>query len=149
VVSGFGPKAAALAGRIGDGYACTGPAADLVDAFNEAGGAGKPTQAGVKVCYGEDEAAARALAHELWAQSGVPGELNQELPTPAHFEQAVELVTEDLVAESITCGNDPERFVQTIKEYEAAGFSHVYLQQVGPDLAGFLDFYRSEVEPRL
>ena len=149
VVSGFGPKAAALAGRIGDGYACTGPAAELVDEFTAAGGQGKPVEAGLKVCWNEDEAAARKLAHELWAQSGVPGELNQELPMPAHFEQAAELVTEDMVAESIVCGPDPERYVAKLAEYEKAGFTHVHLQQVGPDLAGFLDFYRREVEPRL
>lgn len=111
VVSGFGPKAADLAGRIGDGYACTGPAADLVDAITAGGGEGKPVEAGVKVCWNDDEGASRKLAHELWAQSGAPGELNQELPMPAHFEQATELVTEDLVAESVVCGPDPERYV--------------------------------------
>lgn len=35
--------------------------------------------AAVKVCWGEDEAASRRLAHEVWATTGVPGELNQEL----------------------------------------------------------------------
>lgn len=149
VVSGFGPKSAALAGRIGDGYAVTGPDADLVSTFQEAGGAGKAVEGGFKVCWGEDEAAARALAHELWAQAGVPGELNQELPMPAHFEQAAELVTEDHLAESIVCGPDPERYVAKIQEYDKAGFTAVHVQQVGPDLTGFLDFYRREVAPRL
>ncbi len=150
VVSGFGPKAAELAGRIGDGFACTGPDEDLVKAFAAAGGGDdRPIMGALKVCYGEDEAAARALAHELWAQAGVPGELNQELPMPAHFEQASQLVTEDQVAESIVCGNDPERFVESIKAFEDAGFTHVFLQQVGPDLPGLLAFYDSEILPRL
>jgi G6PDH family F420-dependent oxidoreductase len=149
VVSGFGPKATELAGRIGDGFACTGPDEELVQAFADAGGAGKPVMGALKVCYGEDEAAARQLAHELWAQAGVPGELNQELPMPAHFEQATELVTVDKVAESIVCGNDPDRFADAIKDYYDAGFSHVYLQQVGPDQAGMLDFFDREVAQRL
>lgn len=149
LVSGFGPKAATLAGRIGDGFVITGPDADLVATFREAGGAGRPVEGGFKVCWGEDEAAARSLAHELWAQSGVPGELNQELPMPAHFEQAAQLVTEDDVAESVVCGPDPERYVEKVRAYEEAGFSAVHVQQIGPDLAGFLDFWWGEVEPRL
>lgn len=55
-VSGLGPRAAALAGRIGDGYISTQPDADLLRAFREAGGEGKATQAGYKVCWSRDEA---------------------------------------------------------------------------------------------
>ena len=149
IVSGFGPKAAELAGRVGDGYAVTGPDEDLVKTFRAAAGGDKPVMGALKVCFGEDEAQARQLAHEIWAQSGVPGELNQELPMPAHFEQAIELVTEEQVAESIVCGNDPDRFVEAITPYEDRGFTHLFLQQVGPDQAGFLAFFDAEVRPRL
>ena len=38
--------------------------------------------------------AARHTAHRLWPNVGLPGELAQVLPTPTHFEQAGELVTE-------------------------------------------------------
>src|SRR4051794_30166592 len=51
IVSGFGPKSVDLAGRIGDGYATTIPDPDLVKRFRDAGGAGKPVQAGTKVCF--------------------------------------------------------------------------------------------------
>jgi G6PDH family F420-dependent oxidoreductase len=150
IVSGFGQKATELAGRIGDGFACTGPDEELVKTFRSAGGGDdKPVMGALKVCHGEDEAAARRLAHEIWAQAGVPGELNQELPMPAHFEQATELVTEEMVAESIVCGNDPERFVEAIRPYQDAGFTHLYLQQVGPDQAEFLTFFDAEIRPRL
>jgi hypothetical protein len=37
---------------------------------------------------------------KLWPTEQLPGELAQILPTPAHFEQAVELVSEDMVAEA-------------------------------------------------
>jgi G6PDH family F420-dependent oxidoreductase len=149
IVSGFGPKAADLAGRVGDGYAVTGPDEDLVKTFRAAAGRDKLVMGALKVCFGEDEAQARQLAHEIWAQSGVPGELNQELPMPAHFEQAIELVTEVQVAESIVCGNDPDRFVEAITPYADAGFTHLFVQQVGPDQAGFLAFFDAEVRPRL
>lgn len=49
-VSGFGPKSAQLAGRIGDGYVSTLADADMLAQLHDAGGAGKPAQAGYKVC---------------------------------------------------------------------------------------------------
>ncbi len=41
----------ALAGRIGDGYCSSKPDRDLLQRFRDAGGAGKPTQAGTKACW--------------------------------------------------------------------------------------------------
>jgi G6PDH family F420-dependent oxidoreductase len=148
MVSGFGPKATSLAARIGDGYINTSPDAELVRRYVEEGGAG-PKAAGLKVCWGKDEATARKTAHQLWPTSGVPGELSQELAMPAHFEQASENVTEDQIAEKIVCGPDPERHAAMIRKYLDAGFDEVYVSQVGDDQTGFFDFYQRELLPRL
>jgi G6PDH family F420-dependent oxidoreductase len=53
-VSGFGAKSAEVAARIGDGYITTTPDRDTLATFRTNGGAGKPTQAGYKVCWGND-----------------------------------------------------------------------------------------------
>jgi hypothetical protein len=103
----------------------------------------------VKVCWGPDEAKARRLAHELWPTSGIGGELSQELRTPAHFEQAAQNVTEDDIAAKMACGPDPERHLAAIRPYLDAGFDEVAIAQVGPDQAGFLDFFARELGPRL
>lgn len=147
LVSGFGEKAIGVAARIGDGFVTTSPNKEHVDLYTSAGGTGLK-QGGLKVCWGPDEEAAKKLAHQLWPNSGLQGELSQELPMPAHFEQAASNVTPDDVAESITCGPDPERHRAAIQEYLDAGFDEVYVSQVGPDQQGFLDFYRREVLPR-
>lgn len=147
-VSAFGPKALDVAASIGDGLVNTSPDADSIKGYREAGGKG-PTIAAVKVCWGEDESAARKLAHELWATTGVPGELNQELPMPAHFEQAASTVTEEKVAESISCGPDPEVHREALRKYVDAGFDKVYVSQIGDDQEGFLRFFFKEVEPKL
>jgi G6PDH family F420-dependent oxidoreductase len=146
LVSAFGPKAMALAARIGDGYVGTAPDADLVARYEKEGGTG-PKIAAVKVCWGEDEAVARKTAYELWPTTGVPGELSQELAMPAHFEQAASLVTEKQVAEKIACGPDPARHIAAIREYVEAGYDEIYVGQVGDDLSGFVDFYQREVLP--
>jgi len=149
LVSGFGPKAIRLASRIGDGYCGVAPNAELVSLFRSSGGGGKPAHAGMKVCWMEDEAEARKTAHRLWANEVLPGELGQELPTPAHFEQAVSLVTEEMVAEAFACGPDPEKHLEAIRQYIDAGYDEVYVQQIGPEQEGFFRFYEREVLSKL
>jgi G6PDH family F420-dependent oxidoreductase len=147
LVSGFGPKSVDLAARIGDGYVTTMPDKDLIERFRANGGAGKPVQAGTKVCYGTDEAEARRTAHRLWPNEVLPGELAQVLPTPEHFEQASSLVTEDMVAESVPCGPDLDRHREAIQEYADAGVDELYVQQIGGG-DEFFEVYAREVLPR-
>jgi len=105
--------------------------------------------AGIKVCWAEDEDAARKLAFDVWKTTGVPGELNQELPLPRHFEQVADLVNEEMVAEAISCGPDPERHAESIRKYLQAGYDQIYISQVGEDQAGFLQFFFKELKPRI
>jgi G6PDH family F420-dependent oxidoreductase len=148
-VSGFGPKAAQLAGRIGDGFCCTKPDAELVGTFRDGGGGDKPVQGGVKVCYGPDEQEAVRTAHRLWANEQLPGELAQILPTPRHFEQASSLVTPEMVGEAVVCGDDVNRHVENLTAFVDAGYDEVFVQQIGPDQDAFFRFYAEQVLPKL
>jgi hypothetical protein len=85
----------------------------------------------MKVCWAEDAAEARKTAHRLWANDLLPGELGQELPTPAHYEQAASLVTEEMVGEAFPCRPDPERHLEAIRDYIDAGYDEVYVLQIG------------------
>jgi G6PDH family F420-dependent oxidoreductase len=149
VVAANKPAAAQLAGRVGDGLCSTAPAKAIVDEFRNSGGEDKPSYGMVHVCYAEDEAEARRLAHEWWPNAAIRGELGQELPLPRHFEQAASMVSEQDVAEAVACGSDPAVHLQAIQEYLDAGFDHVYVHQVGPQQKPFLDFYRREILPTL
>jgi G6PDH family F420-dependent oxidoreductase len=146
-VSGFGPKSAALAGRIGDGFSCTKPDPDLISAFREAGGAGKPMQVGTKVCYGPDEDAARRTAHRIWRNEALPGELAQVLPTPEHFQQASSLVEPDAMVTPV--GPDAKTHVEALRKFLDAGYDELYVQQIGPDQDAFFDFFAATVIPEL
>ena len=153
-VSGFGPKAASLAGRIGDGFISTKPDEESIKVFRDSGGAGKPMQAGYKVCWATDKAVAVSTAHRVWANEGLPGELAQTLSSPRHFEQASQLVTEEMIADSITCGDDLDAHIDAFRPYAEAGFDDIHISQIGADRAGtegsgFFDFYASKVLPRL
>ncbi|WP_255564733.1 TIGR03557 family F420-dependent LLM class oxidoreductase [Candidatus Mycobacterium methanotrophicum] len=146
-ISGFGPRAARLAGRIGDGFQCTMPSGELVSEFHRAGGAGKPTQAGFRVCHSKTKEEGVKTAHSLWRTEQLPGQLNQTLPTPAHFEQASSLVPASAVEESMPCGPDAKPVIERARTYADAGFDEVYIQQIGPDQDRFFDFWQSEVAP--
>jgi len=149
LVAGAGPKATALAGRVGDGFFGLVPDREVVQVFEDAGGEGKPSYGQVHVCWAADEAAAKRTALAWWPNAVVSGALNWELPLPSMFEDASSWASEDDVAEAVVCGPDPERIVDAIREFVDAGYDHVYFHQVGPDQEGFLDFAAEELLPRL
>ncbi|MFE5534791.1 TIGR03557 family F420-dependent LLM class oxidoreductase [Streptomyces sp. NPDC056492] len=148
-VSGFGPHAAELAGRIGDGFVTMGPDQDAIGRFRDSGGEGKPVIGGLKVCWSEDRDKAVDTVHRLWPNEQLPGELAQILPTPAHFEQASELVTPEQIAQNVPCGNDPDQHLKAIRAYVDAGFDEVYIGQIGPDQESFFTAYREHLLPVL
>lgn len=143
-VSAFGPKAAEVAARIGDGYIGTSPDADLVGQFKDQSG-GKPAQAGAKVAFAPTQEEGWDHAHRLWPNAGLPGEMAQILPTPEHFEQATELVTRESTQESVVAGNDPDRHREQIQEYADAGYDELYVANMGPHFLEMIDFYGKHV----
>ena len=148
MVAAGGPAAAELAGTLGDGLVVTAPDQELLDAFDDAGGNGKPRYGQVTVCWAEDERQARRTALEWWPNAALKGPLGQELPLPSHFEEAAAMVSEDDIAESVVCGPDPEAHAAAIDAFVEAGCTHVYVHQVGPDQEGFFRFYEAEILPR-
>jgi coenzyme F420-dependent glucose-6-phosphate dehydrogenase len=155
VVGAAGPAAAELAGRIGDGLINFTADKSVVEGFeaagrNRSGAKGRrPRYLQVNVCWAEDEAEARRTAYRLCPSVALKGNLNVELPTPSHFEQAIQMVDEDAVAEVITCGPDPERHLAAIRAGYDAGYDHIHVYQVGSDQAGFFRFYEREILPAL
>ncbi len=142
-------RAAELAGRVGDAFVNTSPDREPIETFERAGGRGKPKYGQVTVCWAESQDEAAKTVHRIWPNAGLGGELSYELPLPRHFEQATENVTPDDLKEKLPLGPDPTRYVEAIKEMERAGYTHVYLHQIGPDQDAFFDFWQNELEPKL
>lgn len=149
-MSAFGPKATTLAAQAGDGLILAGPSSRTVEMFRSRGGAEKPIQGGIKVCWGNDEGAARRLARERWPTEALVGEALQLLPLPRHFEQLTEeLVTEDMVADVVSCGPDPEVHMAALEPYFEDGVDEIYICQIGDDQEGFFEFCTDELLPRI
>jgi G6PDH family F420-dependent oxidoreductase len=149
LVAAGGPHSAHLAGVIGDGFVGTSPDARLIKAFEKAGGKGKPRYGEITVCWGRNEAEARRTAHAWWPIAAMASPLSSELTLPSYFEAAAAMVTEEAVADVVTCGPDPRSHLDAIRRYARAGYDHVCVHQVGPDQEGFMRFYAQEVLPKL
>jgi G6PDH family F420-dependent oxidoreductase len=129
-------KAAELAGRIGDGLISTSPDEDVVKTF----GQDKPKLGMMHVAYDTDKDAALKRAHELWPNTALEGSLGQELPTPQDFEDAAPMVSPEDVGESTPHGPDPDPYLEQIRKFEQAGFTHVYIHQIGDNQKEFCEW---------
>ena len=141
-------EAAELAGRLGDAFINTSPESEPIEQFEAAGGRGKPKYGQLTVCWAPDEEQATRTVHEIWPNAGLGGDLSYELPLPRHFEQASQNVKPEELAEKMPVGPDPQRYVEEVRQYEQAGYDHLYIHQIGPDQEGFFRFYEREVLPR-
>jgi coenzyme F420-dependent glucose-6-phosphate dehydrogenase len=147
MIAAAGNESSELAGKLGDGFINVAPDAEKVKIFKSQGDPDRPCFGLVSVCCGEDKSKAEDTAFEWWPNRALPGELPWVLPTPAHFEQACQLVAKDDIKEAIVCGNNVNEHLDLIQKYVDAGFNKVYVHQIGPDQAGFFDFYKREVLP--
>jgi G6PDH family F420-dependent oxidoreductase len=145
-----GPESCALAGEHADLMIAVEPKSELGEAFDEAGGRGKPRVGQVGVSYDPDPGIARkrALEQFRWFASG--WKVMAELPNVASFDAASQSVTEDEIAEQIPCGDDVDAAVEAVKKFLDAGFTDVALVQIGGDAQDpFLDWAEAELLPAL
>jgi G6PDH family F420-dependent oxidoreductase len=149
MVAASGSTMAKIAGRIGDGLINTAPKATIVETFHKAGASDekRPCYGQMTVCWAKSVAEAQQTVYQQWPNSGLKGELSQELRTVKHFEQAAKMLTPEQAAEEIVCGPDAQAHIEMIEQYTEAGYEHVYIHQIGPDQEGFFNFYAREVLP--
>jgi coenzyme F420-dependent glucose-6-phosphate dehydrogenase len=152
-VSAFGPQAAAVAGRLGDGVWTMGDpemAPPVIEAYRAAcDDAGREPgeiilQAGFS--WAEDDDAALEGAR-VWKSTQIPDYFTDDWHDPrAMYERAESEVSDDAFKESYIIGSDPRHHVERIREVEALGATVVCLQNgsgAAPERA--LDVYGERV----
>jgi len=148
-VAAMQPQAAELAGRIGDSLVNVAPKSEIFAKFDEGGGKGKPRYGQITACYAKSKDEAKETAFKVWPNALVEGSASQELPLPSDFEQLVEGRSPDELEGTLTLGPDPDEYLEQIKEYDEAGYTHVYFHQIGPAQEEFLHFAREQLLPRM
>lgn len=149
MLAASGAQSAELAAESCDGLIGVAPDSDMLEAFDRAGGEGRPKYGQVTLAWGESEDEARRTLTELWPQSGMGGNLKWETKTYELFEDGVEPLTQEQIVGKTPCGPDPEAHLEAIRAFADAGYTHVSLHQIGRDHAGFFDFFEKELKPRL
>jgi alkanesulfonate monooxygenase SsuD/methylene tetrahydromethanopterin reductase-like flavin-dependent oxidoreductase (luciferase family) len=112
-------------------------------------GEGKPVFSEFTVCFADTEEMAKRIAYEYWPITANKGELNQELPTPAHFEQLASMVSPEDVVKNMPIGPDPQRYIDEINKFIKAGADHICLHQIGPNQPEFIQFIKEKVAARV
>ncbi len=147
-VASGGAQASRIAGELGDALVATEPKPGLVEAFDAAGGAGKPRIGQMPISFGTDRAAAVTRAHTLFRWFGLGWKVNSELPGPTAFDAASQFVREEDVAGAMPCGDDVAAVIEAAQEYADAGFTHLALLQIGGDQQEpYLEWTRSTLLP--
>lgn len=145
-----GPESCEIAGENADVMVAVQPEPSFVEMFERSGGTGKPTYGQLAVSYDTDVDRARARAWEEWRWAAAGWKVMAELPAPVNFEAYAQFVTEDDIAQVVTCGPDVETHVAGVRRYLDAGFTHVALVQVGGDRQkDFVDWAERELLPAL
>jgi G6PDH family F420-dependent oxidoreductase len=145
-----GPGSCRLAGRRADAMIAVEPRADLGQMFDDAGGSGKPRIGQIALSYDPDDQVATKRAMDQFRWFTGDWKVNAELPVPASFDAASRTVREADVSAQMPCGPDVRRHVAGIREFEAAGFTHIALVQVGGDTQEqFISWAATELLPAL
>ena len=89
-------------------------------------------------------------AHEQFRWFGGGWKVNAELPGTAAFAGATQFVRPDDVAESIPCGPDLDKIVETATQWRDAGFTDLAFVQIGDEgQEDFIAWAEKELLPAL
>ncbi len=142
-----GPHTARVAGAQADGMIGLEPSGAHVEAFERAGGAGKPVVGQLHLCLADSVDDAVRTVRRWWPHQALPAVLLSELARPEHFASAVADLDDDAIRASVLCCTDSAPVLQAVAAFGGAGFTHVALHQVGPDQDRLFDVAREELLP--
>jgi G6PDH family F420-dependent oxidoreductase len=157
-VSAFGPQAAAIAGRHGDGLWTLGDpeaAPEIIDAYKEAcAESGKEVgeiilHSGIAWAESEEDAIAGA---RKWRPTQLDEVYRDDIPDPQDMQDRAEgeVSDQEFAKEGFIAGSDPGEAVERIREIAGAGATTVCLQVIGDaDPMGTIRTYGESVLPAL
>jgi coenzyme F420-dependent glucose-6-phosphate dehydrogenase len=122
---------------------------EVVAAFREGGGEGKPMMLQMQVSYAATDEEAEQAAHDQWRTNVFDSPVLTSLRMPAHFDAAAEHVRPGDMHESICISSDVERHVDWIAEAAELGFERIMLHSVHRDQETFIRDFGEKVLPRL
>jgi probable non-F420 flavinoid oxidoreductase len=122
---------------------------EVVDAFRQGGGEGKPIYLQVHLSWAEDDASAEAIAYEQWRTNVFGTTLAWNLELPEQFDEAGRYVQPADVRDVVLVSADLDRHLAWLHEYVDLGVDGLYLHHVGQSQDAFIEAFAAKVLPGL
>ena len=155
-VSAFGPQAAEVAGRLGDGVWTLGDpesAPEIVEAYRAAAAdAGRePGEVVLQGSFSWAESGEAALeSARVWKGAQPMEFFRDDWHDPgAMYEEGERQVSDDELREAVIVASDPENHVERIRQLVEMGATIVPLQNSSPDPIAAIGVYGEDVLPAL
>ncbi len=153
IAAALSPETARWAGEWADGLITISQPRDklreVIDAFREGGGEGKPVHLQVKLSWAATDAEARAGAHEQWRTNVFESTVSEDLRTPGQFEAAAKFVRGEDLEPAVRISANLARHAAWLQEDLSAGVDQLLLHNVNRGQAAFIDAFAAKVLPQL
>jgi coenzyme F420-dependent glucose-6-phosphate dehydrogenase len=150
-VSAFGPKAAEVAARWGDGlWTLPDPEStpQVIEAYRSAGGDGEIVFQALFSWAEDDDVAFESV--RKWKGAQPKEYYREDWHEPRKmYEHGEEVISDEQLRESVLVGSDAQAHVDGIRKLQELGPSVIVLQNNSPDPHRAIDVYGSEVLPAL
>lgn len=122
---------------------------EVVEAFRQGGGEGKPMCLKVQLSYAADEEKALQGAYDQWRTNIFKSLVLSDLRYPKQFDAAAEFVKPEDMHEHVRISAEPEQHIEWLQKYVELGFSELYLHNVNREQQGFIEVFGEQVLPTL
>jgi len=123
--------------------------AEVIKAFRQAGGQGKPVYLKIQLSYARKEEEALDGAWEQWRTNIFGSEILTDLRLPEYFETASQVVSKEQMRETVLVSADLARHARWLKGYARLGFDHIFLHNVNKNQRVFIEDFGQKVLPEL
>ena len=123
---------------------------EIVDAFREGGGEGKPLFLQAQLSWAPDEATALDEAYEQWGSVQFPSNVLAALRMPEDFAAAGEYTRKEDIGKKVRVSSDPEQHLEWLLEDVEMGFEEINLHSIPRSTQErFIDVFGERVLPEL
>lgn len=146
------PESAQRAARWADGMITLnqpgGAQRDVLRAYRDAGGTG-PAMLQIHLSWAATRKQAEDIAYDQWRSNVFGPPIDQDMPTPEHFDAAADEVSLSTVLGAVWTSESSHQHAEWIAEAADSGFERIYLHHVGQEQAPWLDIAGEEILPAL
>ncbi|GGA77769.1 LLM class F420-dependent oxidoreductase [Brucella endophytica] len=128
---------------------CPSSLHDILSAFDEGGGAGKPRFLQLHLSYGATLEEASLHAFRQWKSNAINADTAENTGLTEDFDRLSADVSITELEKHVQISANPRQHADMIAAYAALGFDEIYLHNVGTNQAEFIEVFGRDVLPKL